>query len=1191
MALPALLTAGKALLGGAGKDLLKGGVKKITKGAITKTGKDAGKNLVKSKKTTIKKDRLLGKKSGALVKSYGSSALVPISASPGAIQKVDSKGSGESGLLSEVIVINKTTVKIKQLLATNLAQQKAAADAERKANEKAKKRSREEELESQKPTAKSSKPGIKDPGGSIFDKIKNFFLFTLLGMLAQFLLRNEDKILKILDFISKNLSASIKILLATLKILKVAPLKILKGIAKLGFKLFVSGPLGLIGKVIKKSAGVIFNTFKAAGKAFFKFLKTAILGALKLIQELGKQVAKTAVKVGSELVKRGKQLIEFAARVSRAFTGALKGGQGLKGAAGAVVKSAKRSLTKTLTKEAAKKAAQKAGQEVIEKAGQEVVEQAGKKLAQKGVEQAAKKVASKGLASRIPVIGPLITAAVSLLSGEPVGQALFKAGGAALGGFLGSFIPIPVLGTLIGELIGEYVGDLAYVAISGGGIDAVGKKLQSDLTAAMSVGNAAIKWIGDGFSRLSEGIPKLFGGVPNFVWLLNPTNSAPLFWKSFFTRDKMSEKKVEQKMFGGFIGEVKDAFSGIFSAGPTKGPATASVSTSGRPKDPFKLKDIEISNIPLKDGKKFIGITASEDALEGIGGLFGGGLGDALGLSRNNPSGSGVQTVQSGPSNYSAASYKEDPEFEKEVNRLAQKYDIDATDLLGLMASESGLNPQARNKSGATGLIQFMPTTARSLGTSTAALYKMNRVQQMKYVEKYFDYWKLPKGATPGHLYTSVFLPAFTNKPADYIVARRGGFRDSWGHHPASWYTHNAGLDSNGDGSISIAELGARIQKKKKEFGITGGGKAPVIAKEPVTTETEVAVSPEVKQKTKQKKENESEYDTSKHGKPGGPKIGKGFNAGKGDTNRKIFLHWSAGDYNTPYNNYHTTFLGDGTPVRTTANYGIDKNNHTGGANTGSVGLAIAAMASGQEHNFGSYPPKESQLQAMALEAGSLAKAWGWSESTIDKNVMTHGEWERYATKTGKLPGSPQRWDLDKVFSPKEKIGAGGDYMRKLIKNYFKGINDGKVEPPVEGKTIESDSPSGDSTPPAQIAQDQGQDTGPSIEVDWSKNKAIIGDYRADGKNPYGGGVGSARGSVRKSKMTMGVNSPKSYNIKESAYYDDPTSQPIIVPIPQINQKSMNSAPRPINIQTSGVAPMMMLNRDINSILMEVALY
>ena len=50
------------------------------------------------------------------------------------------------------------------------------------------------------------------------------------------------------------------------------------------------------------------------------------------------------------------------------------------------------------------------------------------------------------------------------------------------------------------------------------------------------------------------------------------------------------------------------------------------------------------------------------------------------------------------------------------------------------MVFESRLNPQAVNPiSGATGLIQFMPSTARG-GTTTAVLKRMSNVQQLDYV-------------------------------------------------------------------------------------------------------------------------------------------------------------------------------------------------------------------------------------------------------------------------------------------------------------------------------------------------------------------------------------------------------------------------------------------------------------------------
>ena len=179
----------------------------------------------------------------------------------------------------------------------------------------------------------------------------------------------------------------------------------------------------------------------------------------------------------------------------------------------------------------------------------------------------------------------------------------------------------------------------------------------------------------------------------------------------------------------------------------------------------------------------------------------------------------------------------------------------------------------------------------------------------------------------------------------------------------------------------------------------------------------------------------------------------RAFKAGKGDKSKRIFLHWTGGFHNSPSSSYHTTFTGDGKAHRYTENYGVYKGTHTGGANTNSVGLSIAAMghqgmtANYYDENKGwaENPPTGAQIQSMALEAARLAHAWGWTESTIKSNVMTHGEWERYATSNNILPGRPQRWDLDQLrpgqpFDQTKTISNGGNEMRALITAYFKKI-------------------------------------------------------------------------------------------------------------------------------------------------------
>jgi len=175
------------------------------------------------------------------------------------------------------------------------------------------------------------------------------------------------------------------------------------------------------------------------------------------------------------------------------------------------------------------------------------------------------------------------------------------------------------------------------------------------------------------------------------------------------------------------------------------------------------------------------------------------------------------------------------------------------------------------------------------------------------------------------------------------------------------------------------------------------------------------------------------------------------YNASGGDKNRKIFLHWTAGGHNTPYSYYHTTFLGSGKAVRYTP-YGKDKNSHTAGANTGSIGLSVAAMHGPPGQDTASTwptPPTSAQMDAMITEAAQIGLDWGWDASTVDKNVRTHGEWEREATSTGRLSGGPQRWDLDKLKPSDPNINVsrvlshGGNIMRSRIKAKMASLKGG----------------------------------------------------------------------------------------------------------------------------------------------------
>jgi len=152
-----------------------------------------------------------------------------------------------------------------------------------------------------------------------------------------------------------------------------------------------------------------------------------------------------------------------------------------------------------------------------------------------------------------------------------------------------------------------------------------------------------------------------------------------------------------------------------------------------------------------------------------------------------------------------------DTAFLGEVKRVSQKYGIKEGDLLGLLASESRFDPAAGEIGDHVGLIQFGVSEARSVGTTQDALKKMSRAEQMKYVDKYFETRKLKKGAGAGQLYATVFAPEYASGDPNKVLYSS----------PSREYASNAPLDSNRDGKITVAEMGGRIQQKKKEFGIS----------------------------------------------------------------------------------------------------------------------------------------------------------------------------------------------------------------------------------------------------------------------------------------------------------------------------------------------------------------------------------
>lgn len=127
----------------------------------------------------------------------------------------------------------------------------------------------------------------------------------------------------------------------------------------------------------------------------------------------------------------------------------------------------------------------------------------------------------------------------------------------------------------------------------------------------------------------------------------------------------------------------------------------------------------------------------------------------------------------------------------------------------------------------------------------------------------------------------------------------------------------------------------------------------------------------------------------------------------------KIYLHWSAGHYNTVFDDYHVNITGDGT-MYITGNLS-DLKAHTYHRNTGSVGISLCCAYGATTDNLGDEPPTVAQIEAMAQAIEAVADGL-WL--TIDmEHVMAHGEAADnvdgiYASDPYGPQTTVERWDL-----------------------------------------------------------------------------------------------------------------------------------------------------------------------------------
>lgn len=154
--------------------------------------------------------------------------------------------------------------------------------------------------------------------------------------------------------------------------------------------------------------------------------------------------------------------------------------------------------------------------------------------------------------------------------------------------------------------------------------------------------------------------------------------------------------------------------------------------------------------------------------------------------------------------------------FEAKVRKVAELLKVQPEWLMAVMYSECRFDHDKYNLkgSGAVGLIQFMPATAKEMGTSTQAIANMSHEQQLDlvwrylqaYREKYGDYESLTD------LYLAVLYPKARKFDQCYELYAK----------PSRAYEQNAGLDMDKDGRVTVSDIDQRMKEKYRTAYVAG---------------------------------------------------------------------------------------------------------------------------------------------------------------------------------------------------------------------------------------------------------------------------------------------------------------------------------------------------------------------------------
>ena len=135
--------------------------------------------------------------------------------------------------------------------------------------------------------------------------------------------------------------------------------------------------------------------------------------------------------------------------------------------------------------------------------------------------------------------------------------------------------------------------------------------------------------------------------------------------------------------------------------------------------------------------------------------------------------------------------------FQSKNSQIAKDLGLNPDWLMTVYFAESKCNPGAYNSSsGASGIIQFLRSTAQSLGTTIEAIRASNGTKQLDWVYKYYLPYK-GKIKNIYDCYFAVFYPKAIGKADSYVLFSEG----------SNSYSQNRNLDTNNDGKVTVKDV------------------------------------------------------------------------------------------------------------------------------------------------------------------------------------------------------------------------------------------------------------------------------------------------------------------------------------------------------------------------------------------------